>query len=139
MAHHAASCKAVDAAFKADATLAAKKLREMAYAAYMVADHTLHLYYLGGPDLIVGPDAPTRERDVLGVIAKVGSEVGAEVIKHRGYGQKIQELVMGFAVHPMAGIPGGAPFEVAIYDRTGRLVARFHREASLRLQGGSSW
>jgi F420-non-reducing hydrogenase large subunit len=107
MAHHAASCKAADAAFKADPSSAAKKLREMVYSAYMAGDHTLHLYYLGGPDYIVGPTAPPAERNVLGVIGKVGLEIGAEVIKHRAYGQKIQEMVMGFGIHPMGGIPGG--------------------------------
>ena len=38
----------------------------------MFEDHALHFYFLGGPDFVVGPDAPAAERNVLGVVAKVG-------------------------------------------------------------------
>ena len=46
------------------------------HSAFMFEDHTLHFYFLGGPDFVVGPDAPAAKRNVLGVIAKVGIEIG---------------------------------------------------------------
>jgi len=107
VAHHFASAKALDAAFNVDPPSAAKKLRELMYAAYFIYDHTLHFYYLGGPDFIVGPDAPPEKRNILGVIEKVGLDVGKEVIKHRAYGQKITEILGGKATHPVCGLPGG--------------------------------
>ena len=68
VAHHFAATKALDAAFHVDPPPAAKKLRELMYCGYYYYDHTLHFYFLGGPDFIVGPDAPPTERNILGVI-----------------------------------------------------------------------
>ncbi len=107
VAHHLASTKALDAAFNVNPPSAAKKLRELLYMGYMIYDHTLHFYYLGGPDFIVGPDAPPEKRNILGVIEKAGLDIGREVIKHRSYGQKITAILGGKATHPVCGLPGG--------------------------------
>jgi len=107
VAHHMASTKALDAAFHVDPPLAAKKLRELMYSGYYVYDHTLHFYFLGAPDFVVGPDAPVAERNILGVINKVGLDIAKEVIKHRAYGQKITAMIGGKATHPVCGLPGG--------------------------------
>jgi len=107
VAHHFAAAKALDAAFSVDPPPTAKKLRELMYAGYIIYDHTLHFYYLGGPDFIVGPDAPPEKRNILGVIEKAGMDVAKEVIKHRAYGQKITEILGGKATHPVCGLPGG--------------------------------
>jgi F420-non-reducing hydrogenase large subunit len=107
VAHHFASTKALDAAFHVDPPVAAKKLRELMYSGYYVYDHTLHFYFLGGPDFVVGPDAPAGERNILGVINKVGLDIAKEVIKHRAYGQKITAMIGGKATHPVCGLPGG--------------------------------
>jgi F420-non-reducing hydrogenase large subunit len=108
VAHHMASAKALDAAFNVEPPETAKKLRELEYAAYFIYDHILHFYFLGGPDFVVGPDAPAAKRNVLGVIEKAGLEVGKEVIKHRAYGQKITGMLGGRPTHPVSAcIPGG--------------------------------
>ena len=107
VAHHFAAVKALDAAFNVDPPSAAKKLRELMYMGYLIYDHTLHFYYLGGPDFIVGPDAPPEKRNILGVIEKAGLDVAKEVIKHRAYGQRITAILGGKATHPVCGIPGG--------------------------------
>jgi F420-non-reducing hydrogenase large subunit len=107
VAHHYAAVKALDAAFGVEPPSAAKKLRELQYVGYYIYDHILHFYYLGGPDFIVGPDAPAEKRNILGVIEKAGMEVAKEVIKHRAYGQKITQIIGGKATHPVSGLPGG--------------------------------
>ena len=107
VAHHFASTKALDAAFNVEPPSAAKKLRELMYSGYMIYDHTLHFYFLGAPDFVVGPDAPPGERNILGVIKKVGLDIAKEVIKHRAYGQKITAMIGGKATHPVCGLPGG--------------------------------
>jgi F420-non-reducing hydrogenase large subunit len=107
VAHHMAGTKTLDAAFNVEPPSAAKKLRELMYCGYFIYDHTLHFYYLGGPDFIVGPDAPPEKRNIIGVIEKAGLEIGKEVIKHRAYGQRITELIGGKATHPVCGLPGG--------------------------------
>jgi len=107
VAHHFAGTKALDAAFNVEPPSAAKKLRELMHCGYYIYDHTLHFYYLGGPDFVVGPDAPPEKRNVIGVIEKAGLDIGKEVIKHRAYGQRITELIGGKATHPVCGLPGG--------------------------------
>jgi len=107
VAHHFAATKALDDAFHVEPTSAAKKLRELMYMGYIIYDHILHFYYLGGPDFVVGPDAPAAKRNILGVIEKAGVDVGKEVIKHRAYGQKITGILGGKATHPVCGLPGG--------------------------------
>ena len=117
VAHHFASTKALDAAFNVDPPSAAKKLRELMYSGYMIYDHTLHFYYLGAPDFVVGPDAPPGERNILGVIKKVGLDIAKEVIKHRAYGQRITEIIGGKATHPVCGLPGGISKSITDEER----------------------
>ena len=105
--HHLASTKALDAAFNVEPTEPAKKLRELMHCGYIISDHILHIYYLSGPDFIVGPHAPPEKRNILGVVEKAGLDIVKEVIKHRAYGQRIIELIGGKAIHPVCGLPGG--------------------------------
>jgi F420-non-reducing hydrogenase large subunit len=108
VAHHMAGAKALDAAFNVEPTETAKKLRELEYCGYYIYDHILHFYFLGGPDFVVGPDAPASKRNILGVIEKAGLEVAGEVIKHRAYGQRITGIIGGRPTHPVsAAMPGG--------------------------------
>jgi F420-non-reducing hydrogenase large subunit len=108
VAHHMAGAKTLDAAFNVEPTETAKKLRELEYCGYFIYDHILHFYFLGGPDFVVGPDAPAAKRNILGVIEKAGLEVAGEVIKHRAYGQKITGIIGGRPTHPVsAAMPGG--------------------------------
>lgn len=107
VAHHYASVKALDDAFGVEPTVTARKLRELIYCGYVIYDHILHFYFLGGPDFVVGPDAPKAKRNIIGVIEKVGLNTAREVIKHRAYGQKITEILGGKPTHPVSGIPGG--------------------------------
>jgi F420-non-reducing hydrogenase large subunit len=102
-----ASGKAVDAVYKTDPPRAAKKLRELLYSAHYVHSHTLHFFALAAPDFVLGPDAKPAERNILGLINKVGLEIGKEVIKNRAYSQKIQIMIAGRATHLVWSLPGG--------------------------------
>jgi F420-non-reducing hydrogenase large subunit len=106
-AHHMAAAKAIDAVYHVDPPRPAKLLRELLYSAFYVTDHTTHFYALGGPDFVMGPDAPVAERNILGVIHKVGLEVAGQVIQARKYGHTIIEWIGGRKVHPCTSIPGG--------------------------------
>ena len=108
VAHHMAGAKALDAAFNVEPPETAKKLRELEYCGYYIYDHILHFYFLGGPDFVVGPDAPAAKRNILGVIEKVGLDIAGEVIKHRAFGQRITGIIGGRPTHPVsAAMPGG--------------------------------
>ncbi len=106
-AHHMASAKATDAVYHVDPPPTAKKLRELLYMAFYVTDHTTHFYILGGPDFIVGPDASPKERNILGVIGKVGAEIGLKVINMRKRCHEVIKLLGGRSIHPVFAIPGG--------------------------------
>ncbi|UCC59009.1 MAG: Ni/Fe hydrogenase subunit alpha [Candidatus Bathyarchaeum sp.] len=107
VAHHMAGAKAADMAMNAEPTETAKKLRELEYCGYYIYDHILHFYFLGGPDFVVGPDAPAAKRNILGVIEKVGLDIAGEVIKHRAFGQRITGILGGRPTHPVSALPGG--------------------------------
>ncbi len=107
VAHHMAGAKAADMAMNVEPTETAKKLREIEYCGYFIYDHILHFYFLGGPDFVVGPDAPAAKRNILGVIEKAGLEVAGEVIKHRAFGQRITGILGGRPTHPVSALPGG--------------------------------
>ncbi len=106
-AHHIAGAKAPDALFHVEPPPLAKKLRELFYSIFYATDHTTHFYALGGPDFIVGPDAPKAERNILGVIAKVGMDIAGKVLKMRYDGHSLLKLMGGRPVHPNWGLPGG--------------------------------
>ena len=67
-AHHMAATKALDALYRVDPPVAAKKIRELVYSTFFVEDLALHFFFLGGPDFVVGPTAPKAERNILGVL-----------------------------------------------------------------------
>jgi F420-non-reducing hydrogenase large subunit len=106
-AHHMASTKALDALFHVDPPPTAKKLREMFYSIFFATDHTTHFYALAGPDFVMGPDAPVAERNILGIIKKVGMEIGGKVLKMRHDGHHLIKMIGGRPVHPNWGLPGG--------------------------------
>jgi F420-non-reducing hydrogenase large subunit len=106
-AHHTASTKTLDDLFHVEPPSPAKKLRELFYSAFYVTDHTTHFYILAGPDFVMGPEAPVAERNILGVIAKVGLELGGAVINARMKNHHIIHMLGGRAVHPVFGLPGG--------------------------------
>ncbi|MGB7874186.1 MAG: Ni/Fe hydrogenase subunit alpha [Anaerolineales bacterium] len=106
-AHHMAAAKAADMVYHVDPPRTAKMLRELLYSAFYVTDHTTHFYALAGPDFVMGPDAPVAERNILGVIHKVGLEIGGKVINARKAGHTVIEMIGGRKVHPCTSIPGG--------------------------------
>jgi len=106
-AHHMASAKACDAVFHVEVPPTGKKLRQLLYNVFYAGDHTTHFYALGGPDFVVGPDAPAAERNILGVVKKVGLEVGGKVIGMRKRTQEVIKILGGKQTHQVTSLPGG--------------------------------
>ncbi|MBO8144536.1 MAG: Ni/Fe hydrogenase subunit alpha [Thermodesulfobacterium sp.] len=105
--HFTASLKASDEIYGVIPTPTAKKLREMLFLAHMIEDHMEILYALGLPDFVCGPTAPPEERNLIGLIKKVGVDIGKDVLKKRFAAVRIFEMLGGKPSHPVAGIPGG--------------------------------
>ncbi len=117
IAHHMAAAKAGDAVYHVDPPVTAKKLRELMYSAFFVADHATHFYILGGPDFVVGPDAPKSERNILGVVRKVGKEIGAKVMRLLKDNHDIAAIIGGRYIHSVSAIVGGVSKPISESDR----------------------
>ena len=116
-AHHMASTKAVDAVFHVDPPQVAKKIRELYYCAHMCHSHIAHFYALAAPDFVLGPTSDPAQRNILGLIAKVGVDTGLQVIKARADAQHIQEVIGGKATHSVCGLPGGVSKAISEEER----------------------
>ncbi len=105
--HHMASAKAVDGCFGNECPELAHKLRDMYYNAHYIHSHIAHFYALAAPDFVCGPDSDPAMRNILGVVDKVGLEIGGAVIKARAMAQEIQMLLGGRFTHLVWCLPGG--------------------------------
>jgi len=112
-AHHMAATRTLDNLYKVEPPPAAKKVRELVYNMFFIEDHALHFFYLAGPDFVVGPQAPKAERNILGVLGKVGQEAGLKVIGMRKKLRNLMTLAAGKAIHPVFGLPGGISRPIA--------------------------
>ncbi len=120
-AHHAASAKAVEAVYGMRIPAAAEVIRRLQYNAFVAGDHTTHFYALAGPDFIVGPSASPKERNLIGVIAKVGRAVGEQVIRMRKEAHEVAEMLGGRRIHAVGMVPGGQAKAVTA-DMRARLI-----------------
>lgn len=125
-AHHMAGTKALDALFKVEPPSVTKKIRELFYSAFYCTDHTVHFYALGGPDFVLGPDANPAERNILGVIHKVGVDIGKQVIHCRQRNHHVIKMLGGRGIHPVAGLPGG--WSVAITEEMRQEIEEYARQ-----------
>jgi F420-non-reducing hydrogenase large subunit len=121
--HHLASTKACDGIYRVDPPPAAKKLRELFHSAHFIHSHIAHFYALAAPDFVCGPTSEAAVRNILGVIAKVGLEVGGSVIKARSRAQRIQSIIGGKATHAVCGLPGGMSKAVTDPEEIGEIRA----------------
>jgi F420-non-reducing hydrogenase large subunit len=106
-AHHIASVRALDAIYGATLPVAARRVQALYYNLFLLEDHLLHYWYLGGPDFYVGPRAPAPMRNVLGVVAKVGAEMGGRILAIRKVARELMASIAGRTVHPVFALPGG--------------------------------
>jgi len=115
--HNMASMKALDDLYSVEPTPTAKLIRQLHYNAFMVEDHYIHFFFLSAPDFVLGPDADPAERNILGVINKVGPEIGGKVIEVRKRCREIIKLIGSKPPHPEGCIPGGVSVRITQEDR----------------------
>jgi F420-non-reducing hydrogenase large subunit len=116
-AHHTASSKALDELFGVEPPSSAKKIRELIYNAFIFEDHLLHFYFLGGPDLIMGADAPIPRRNIFGVLEKLAGGMGKKMIEMRRRVRGINAIMTGSPLYPVNGLPGGVSKPVTKQER----------------------
>jgi F420-non-reducing hydrogenase large subunit len=106
-AHHLASARALDALYDASPPPAARRIQALYYNLFVFEDHLLHYWYLGGPDFYAGPAAPAPMRNVLGVVARVGAELGGRILAARKEARELMAAIAGRTIHPVFALPGG--------------------------------
>ena len=105
-AHHLTAAKATDQIFGLQPPETAQKLRELMLIGQYIHSHSLHFYFLGAPDLVMGPESDPTLRNVLGILKK-DPELVKMAIKTRKIGQEITGVVGGKPISPVTAIPGG--------------------------------
>jgi len=106
-AHHLASAQALDALWEAAPPAAARKIRALYYHLFIFEDHLLHYWYMGGPDFYAGPRAPAPMRSILGVLARVGADLGKRILAVRKEARDLMAEMAGRTIHPVFALPGG--------------------------------
>jgi F420-non-reducing hydrogenase large subunit len=106
-AHMMAAAKAGDAVYRVALPATARMLRELQYNIFFVTDHTTHFYALGAPDFVLGPESDKASRNLIGLIRKVGVEIGSKVIQCRQWGHEAAAIFGGKPINPINAIPGG--------------------------------
>jgi F420-non-reducing hydrogenase large subunit len=136
LAHHVAAAKAGDAVYHVDPPPTAKKLRELMYSAFFVADHATHFYALAGPDFVVGPTAPKAERNILGLIKAVGEDTGARVMGLLQDNHKAAGIIGGRYIHSVSALVGGVskPIGEEERDELERIAEKSVETAKFSLQ-----
>ncbi|MFH1240746.1 MAG: Ni/Fe hydrogenase subunit alpha [Pseudomonadota bacterium] len=117
VAHHTASSKALDDLFSVEPPPAARLIRELMHNAFMFEDHLLHFYFLGGPDLMTGPGTGKAKRNILGVVERLGSEIGKRLIEIRKKVRGLNAALGGSPLYPVCGLPGGVSKGLQEEDR----------------------
>lgn len=115
--HNMASVKALDDLYGVEPTATAKLIRQLHYNAFMVEDHYIHFFFLSAPDFVLGPDADPAERNILGVVKKVGIDIGSKVIDVRKRCRDIIRHIGSKPPHPEGGLPGGVSKGITEDDR----------------------
>jgi F420-non-reducing hydrogenase large subunit len=115
--HNMASTKALDDLYSVEPTPTAKLIRQLHYNAFYMEDHYIHFFFLSAPDFVVGPDADPAERNIVGLIKKVGLDVGGKVIDIRKRCREIIKLIGSKPAHPEGGVPGGVTRGITVEER----------------------
>ena len=108
-AHHIAASNALDRAAGVTPPTAALLLRELMYLGHIIHSHSLSIFVLQGPDLVLGIDADPAGRNIVGIV-QANPELARVALRLRTIGQKINEMVGGRGTHPVTSVAGGITF-----------------------------
>ena len=106
VSHHLASAKACDEIVGGGIPRPASLLRELLHMGQIIQSHSMHVFELGGPDLLLGFDSDPATRNVVGLYG-ANPELTVKAIMLRKFGQEIIARLGGRRVHPNFAVPGG--------------------------------
>ena len=116
VSHLIASAKACDALLAVKIPPTADKLRRIFNLAQVVQSHSLSLFHLSSPDLLLGMDADPAKNNIFGVLEK-NPGLARDGIELRKFGQQIIERLGGKRIHPAWVVPGGVSEPLSQDDR----------------------
>jgi NAD-reducing hydrogenase large subunit len=124
VSHHLASAKTCDVIMGVGPPRPALLLRELLHMAQFVQSHSMHFFYLAGPDLVLGFDADPAVRNVFGII-QANPQLAFKAVAQRRFGQQIIARLGGKRVHPNFAVPGGvnAPLSARARDEIAGEIA----------------
>lgn len=132
-AHHLAAAKATDQVFGLKPPETAQKLRELMLLGQYIHSHSLHFYFLGAPDLIMGPESDPALRNIVGILKK-DPALAKMAIDTRKIGQYITAVVGGKPISPVTAIPGGQSKGISEEERS-RLLSQAKEAVELVEKG----
>ena len=106
VSHVLASSKAGDMLLGVEIPAAAEKQRRLVNYAQILQSHALSFFHLSSPDLLLGMDSPTAQRNIFGLL-ETDPDFLRRGIRLRQFGQRVIELVGGKKIHPGWSGPGG--------------------------------
>jgi len=121
VSHHLVSAKACDQIVGVEPPRPASLLRELMHMGQIIQSHSMHVFELGGPDLLLGFDCDPAIRNVVGLYG-ANPELTVKAIKLRKYGQQIIARLGGRRVHPTFAVPGGVNAALKPADREAMLA-----------------
>ena len=116
VSHHLASTKACDQIIGAEVPRPASLLRELMHMGQIIQSHSMHVFELGGPDLLLGFDHDPATRNVVGLYL-ANPELTGKAIMLRKFGQEIIAALGSRRVHPNFSVPGGVNATLAPASR----------------------
>ena len=116
VSHHLASAKACDQIIGGEVPRPASLLRELMHMGQIIQSHSMHVFELGGPDLLLGFDHDPAMRNVVGLYL-ANPELTGKAIMLRKFGQEIIAALGGRRVHPNFAVPGGVNAALAPASR----------------------
>jgi NAD-reducing hydrogenase large subunit len=116
VSHHLVSAKACDEIIGVTPPRPATLLRELMHMGQVIQSHSMQVFELGGPDLLLGFDADPAIRNVVGLY-QANPDLTVKAIMLRKFGQEIIARLGGRRVHPSFAVPGGVNSALAPKDR----------------------
>src|SRR5512141_2213576 len=121
VSHHLAAAKACDQIVGGEVPRPASLLRELMHMGQIIQSHSMHVFELGGPDLLLGFDCEPATRNVVGLYG-ANPALTAKAIMLRKFGQTIIARLGGRRIHPNFAVPGGVNAALKVADRDAMLA-----------------
>ncbi len=116
VSHHLASAKACDEIIGVQPPRPATLLRELMHMGQVIQSHSMQVFELSGPDLLLGFDADPAIRNVVGLY-QANPDLTVKAIMLRKFGQELIARLGGRRIHPSFAVPGGVNSALAAKDR----------------------